>query len=101
MQYGEGQQRMRCQNMIDPKMFYENRFWNRRTDGIVINKNHRTTRMLGTCYGQQHVLSLSSQKHTQVRKAHCSWQELLLHAERCMRHEDVVKKILLAGLNCT
>jgi len=25
-------------------------------------------------------------------------QELLLHAERCMRHEDVVKKILLAGL---
>ena len=62
---------------------------------------HDCTRMLGTCYGQQHVLSLSSQKHTQVRKAHCSWQELLLHAERCMRHEDVVKKILLAGLNCT
>jgi len=28
-------------------------------------------------------------------------QELLLHAERCMRHEDVLKKILLAGLNCT
>jgi len=28
-------------------------------------------------------------------------QELLLHAERCMRHEDVVKKILLAGLNRT
>ena len=28
-------------------------------------------------------------------------QELLLHAERCMQHEpeDVVKKILLAGLN--
>jgi len=28
-------------------------------------------------------------------------QELLLHAERCMRHEDVYKKIMLAGLNCT
>jgi len=28
-------------------------------------------------------------------------QELLLHAERCMRHEDVVAKILLAGLNRT
>ena len=28
-------------------------------------------------------------------------QELLLHAERRMRHEDVSKKILLAGLNRT
>ena len=28
-------------------------------------------------------------------------QELLLHAERCMRHEDVSKTIMLAGLNCT
>ena len=28
-------------------------------------------------------------------------QELLLHDERCMRHEDVSKKIMLAGLNHT
>ena len=28
-------------------------------------------------------------------------QELLLHAERCMRHEDMSKKIMLAGLNRT
>ena len=28
-------------------------------------------------------------------------QDLLLHAERCMQHEDVVEKILLAGLNST
>jgi len=28
-------------------------------------------------------------------------QELLLHAKRCMQHEDVVKKILLVGLNRT
>jgi len=27
---------------FDPIIFYENRFWNRRSDGIVINKNHRT-----------------------------------------------------------
>ena len=27
--------------------------------------------------------------------------ELLLHAERCKRHEDVSKKIMLAGLNHT
>ena len=27
--------------------------------------------------------------------------ELLLHAERCMRHEDVSKEIMLAGLNRT
>jgi len=28
-------------------------------------------------------------------------QELLLHAERCMQHEDVSKKLMLAGLNRT
>jgi len=28
-------------------------------------------------------------------------QELLLHAERCMRHEDVSNKIMLAGSNRT
>ena len=28
-------------------------------------------------------------------------QELLLHADRCMRHEDVSKKIMLADLNRT
>ena len=28
-------------------------------------------------------------------------QELLLHAERCTRHEDVSKKFRLAGLNRT
>jgi len=27
---------------FDPTMFYENRFWNRRPDGIGINKSHRT-----------------------------------------------------------
>ena len=27
-------------------MFYENRLWNRRPDGIVINKNHRTQYIL-------------------------------------------------------
>ena len=27
---------------FDPTMFYENRFWNQRPDGIVINKHHRT-----------------------------------------------------------
>jgi len=27
---------------FDPTIFYENRFWNRRPDGIVINKKYRT-----------------------------------------------------------
>jgi len=31
---------------FDPTMFYENRFWNRRLDGIVINKHHRTLYIL-------------------------------------------------------
>jgi len=31
---------------FDPTMFYENHFWNRRPDGIVINRNHRTLYIL-------------------------------------------------------
>jgi len=31
---------------FDPTMFHENRFWNRRPDCIVINKNHRTLNIL-------------------------------------------------------
>jgi len=31
---------------FDTTMFYENRFWNRRPDGIVINKHHRTLYIL-------------------------------------------------------
>jgi len=31
---------------LDPAMFYVNRFWNRRPDGIKINKNHRTLYIL-------------------------------------------------------
>ena len=31
---------------FDPTMFYENRFWNRRPDGIVIDKNQRTLYIL-------------------------------------------------------
>ena len=37
-------ERARCD--FDPTMFYEKRFWNRRPDGIVINKNHRTLYIL-------------------------------------------------------
>ena len=32
---------------FDPTMFYENRFWNRRPDGIVINKAGRPRRKEG------------------------------------------------------
>jgi len=31
---------------FDPTMFYENLFWNRRPDGMMINKNHRTLYIL-------------------------------------------------------
>jgi len=31
---------------FDTTMFYQNRFWNRRPDGIVINKYHRTLYIL-------------------------------------------------------
>jgi len=35
-------QRERERYDFDPTRFYENCFWNRRPDGIMINKNHRT-----------------------------------------------------------
>jgi len=31
---------------FDPIRFHENRFWNRRPDGIVINKSHQTLHIL-------------------------------------------------------
>jgi len=31
---------------FDPAMFYENRFWNQRSDGIMSNKNHQTQHIL-------------------------------------------------------
>ena len=34
-------QHEREQHDFDPKIFYENSFWNRRPDGRVINQNHR------------------------------------------------------------
>jgi len=37
-------ERKRCD--FDPAIFYENRFWNRRPDGIVINKYHCTLYIL-------------------------------------------------------
>ena len=38
---------------FDPTMFYENCFWNRRPDGIVINKYHRTLYILETVIRQK------------------------------------------------
>ena len=36
----------RARYYFDPTVFYENRFWNRRQDGIVIHKDHRTPYIL-------------------------------------------------------
>jgi len=36
----------RERHYFDPTMFYENRFWNGRPDGIVIDKYHRTIYIL-------------------------------------------------------
>jgi len=40
------QEHERERNDFDPTMFYKNRLWNQRPDGIVINKNHRTLYIL-------------------------------------------------------
>jgi len=48
----KGQQKLEKRSLwreryrFDKTMFYENRFWNRRPDGIVINKNHRSQYIL-------------------------------------------------------
>jgi hypothetical protein len=39
-------ERERARYDFDPTMFYENRFWSRRPDGIVMNKYHRTLYIL-------------------------------------------------------
>jgi len=39
-------EREKARYAFDPTMFYENRFWNRRPDGIMINKYHRTLYIL-------------------------------------------------------
>ena len=39
-------QNERARYDFDPTMIYENRFWNRRPDGIKINKYHRTLYIL-------------------------------------------------------
>jgi len=36
----------RKRHKFDPEIFYEYRFWNRRPDGIVSTKNHRTLHIL-------------------------------------------------------
>jgi len=67
----------------------------------------KPTRMLGTCHGQQQVLSLSSQ----VRKAHCPWLPMAAHGSTntgvvaaCREIHATwgcIKKMLLAGLHRT
>ena len=39
-------ERERARYDFDPTMFYENLFWNRMPDGMVINKNHRALYIL-------------------------------------------------------
>jgi len=56
------------------------------------------TRALSTCYGQQQVLSLSSQKHMQVRNAHCPWQ--YWHRSCCCMPRDACDMRMCLNKSC-
>ena len=60
-----------------PTMFYENRFWNRRPDGIVINKNHRTLYILEFKWSSDRDKDFLRVKEDEVNKQHKSIVEAL------------------------
>jgi len=63
---------------FDPTMFYENSFWNRRPDGIVIiNKNHRTLYILERKRSSDRNMDFLRVKEDETNKQHKSIIETL------------------------
>jgi len=56
----------------NPTMFYENRFWNRRPDGIVINKYHRTLYILEFKQSSDRTKDFLRVKEDEVNEQHRS-----------------------------
>jgi len=63
-------------------MFYENRFWNRRPDGIVINKNHQTLFILEFKWSSDRNKDFLRVKEDEANEQHKSIIEALKAAAR-------------------
>jgi len=62
---------------FDPTMFYEDRFWNRRPDGIVISKNHQTIYILEFKRSSDRNMDFLRVKEDEANKQHKSIIEAL------------------------
>jgi len=62
---------------FDPTIFYENFFWNRRPDGIMINKYHRTLNILEVELSSDRNKDFLRVKEDEAQKQHRSIIEAL------------------------
>ena len=62
---------------FNPTLLYENRFWNRRSDGIVINKNHRTLYILEFKRSPDRIKAFLRVKEDEANEQHRSIIEAL------------------------
>jgi len=74
---------------FDPTMCYENRFWNRRPDGIVIDTNHRTLYILEFKRSVDRNEDFLSVKEDEANKQHKS----IIEALRAAAPEWIFKQI--------
>ena len=85
-------ERGRCD--FDAAMFYENRFWNQRLDGIVINKYHRTLYILEFQWSSDRNMDFLSVKKDEANKQHKS----IIEARKAAAQEWTFEQInLLQG----
>jgi len=75
---------------FDPTMFFKNRFWNRRPDGIVINKNHQTLYILGFKRSSDRSEDFVRAKEDEANKQHKSIIEVLKAAAPEWTFEQIV-----------
>ena len=78
-------------------MFYENRFWNRRPDGIVINKDHRTLYILEFKRSFDRNMEFLRVKEVEVKEQHKS----IIKALKAAALEWTLEQInFVAGRRC-
>jgi len=77
---------------FDPTMFFENCFWNRRPDGVVINKDHRTLYILEFKQSTNRNKEFLRVKEDEANKQHRSIIEALrVAAPECLWQGGVVQ----------
>ena len=82
---------------FDPTISYENRFWNRRPDGIVINKDHRTLYILEFKRSFDRNMEFLRVKEVEVKEQHKS----IIKALKAAALEWTLEQInFVAGRRC-